>query len=60
MARAAIDIKDNYIGGEVGSEIRDNEGTPTAEKVREMDIAQVKKALDKCQNLCENAAFEVI
>jgi len=48
-ARAAIDI-----------EIQDNEGTPTAEKVDGMDLAQVEKALDECQNLCENAAFEVL
>jgi hypothetical protein len=62
MARAAIDIGDNYNGGEIGcSEIMDNEGTPTAEKVDEMDIVQeVKKALDKRLKLCDEAAFEVI
>lgn len=62
MARVAIDIGDNYIGGEIGgSEIKDNEGMPTAEKVGKMDIVQeVKKALNECQRLCEDAAFEVI
>jgi hypothetical protein len=63
MARieAAIDIGDNCIDGEVGSEIRDNEETPAAEKVDKMGIVQqVKLALDKCKNMCEDAGHEVI
>ena len=63
MARmeAAIDIGDNYIDGEVGSEIGDNEGTPAAKKMNKIDILQQAKfALGKCQNLCEDASHKVV
>ena len=42
------------------SEIKDIEGMATVEEVDEMDITQVKKALVKCQKLCEDAAFEAM
>jgi GTPase KRas protein len=58
---AAVDIGDNHIGGEVGLEIRHNGGMAAAEKVDKMGIVQqVKLALDKCKNLCEDAGHEVI
>ncbi|KAH6667757.1 ras family-domain-containing protein [Halenospora varia] len=63
MARmkAVIDVGDNCIDGEVGLEIRDNEETPAAEKVKKMGIVQqLKLALGKCQNLCKDAGHEVI
>jgi hypothetical protein len=61
MVTAAIDIEDNCIRGDVCSEIRDNEETPAAEKVDKVGIVQqVKLALVKCQNLCEDAGHEVV
>ena len=61
MVTAAIDIEDNCIGGGVCSEIRDNEETPAAEKVDKAGIVQqVKLALVKCQNMCEDAGHEVV
>ena len=62
MARAVCDIEDNYTGGEAsGLEIREKEGMTPVAKVDEIDIVQdVLIGLDKCQKLCEDAAFEVI
>jgi hypothetical protein len=58
---AAIDIEDKCMGGDVRSEIRDNEETPAAEKVDEVGmVQQVKLALEKCQKLCEDASHEVL
>jgi GTPase KRas protein len=58
---AAIDIEDKCMGGDVCSEIRDNEEMPAAEKVDEVGMVQkFKLALDKCQKLCEDASHEVL
>jgi GTPase KRas protein len=61
---AAIDIEDNCMGGDVCSEIRDNEETLAVERVEKVDkvgiVQQVKLALVKCQKLCEDASDEVV
>jgi hypothetical protein len=61
MVTAAINTRDNYISGDVCSEIRDDEETPPTDKVDKLSIVeQVNSTLVKCHNLCEDASHEVI
>ena len=58
---AEIDIGDNCIDGEIGSETKHNEESPAAGKLNQMrKLQEIKLALGKCQSLCEDAGHKVI
>jgi hydrogenase maturation factor len=58
---AIINIKDNYISGDIYLKIRNNKETPLINKVDKLGIVkQVNLALIKCYNLYKDASYKVI